>query len=327
MRTEDGAKLIIGRWMRLRFWDRLLIVTDEGHLPEAEALKRQAVKVTRSVSLLIVERTGKHVGRFFDAHPDVFDGYTAVIAAADYSLVTTRAAKRAIGRGAKFLSLPLRTNTGASMLTFDFLQMDVKKSKLMARLLMKYLRFSSGVRVTTELGTELYLKKRGRNPGFFNGVVRNGKGFSSASIEVYVPVEETETEGVMVLDGSLGYIGAATEPTKLRFSRGRLTEIAQTPTGERLSAYMESYRDAAVYTAGELGIGLNSYARCRGDCYIEDESAYGTFHIGLGRNIALGGVHEASGHFDIVAHNPDISADNRMVMQHGKIIVAEPLFY
>ena len=58
---------------------------------------------------------------------------------------------------------------------------------------------------------------------------------------------------------------------------------------------MEEYFDPRIYIAGELGIGLNSCSNCLGNCYIEDESAYGTFHVGLGRNIALGGVQNAKG--------------------------------
>ncbi len=72
---------------------------------------------------------------------------------------------------------------------------------------------------------------------------------------------------------------------------------------------------------------MNSYSKCEGSCYIEDESSCGTFHIGLGRNIALGGVHEASGHFDLVSIEPDIYADNRKIMQQGRIIVQEPQLY
>ena len=34
------------------------------------------------------------------------------------------------------------------------------------------------------------------------------------------------------------------------------------------------------------------------------ESAYGTFHVGLGRNIALGGIQNAKGHFDLVCMEP-----------------------
>mgnify|MGYP006925646950 CR=1 FL=1 len=104
------------------------------------------------------------------------------------------------------------------MLEFDFLMMDTKKSRLMAKVIMKYLRHSSGLHVTTQAGTDLYMGKRGRNPGFFNGVIKDGKGYSSASIEVYVPIEETKTEGIMMLDGSLGYIGRAEEVTRIEFS-------------------------------------------------------------------------------------------------------------
>lgn len=327
IRLEDGARIIVNRWMKLRPWDRLMIVAGEKHMEEARALERQARKRTASVTLFLVERQGQHVGVFFDEHPDIFAPYNAVIAATDYSLVTTRAAKEVIRRKAKFLSLPLSTNNGESMLTFDFLQMDVKKSKLMARVIMKYLREASRIRITTRLGTELTLMKRGRLPGFFNGVVTDGGGFSSASIEVYIPVEEDGTDGVMVLDGSLGYIGESKEPTKVYFQGGRIVGVEDTPTGKRLSAYLKSYRDPGIYVAGELGIGLNSYAKCLGRCYIEDESAYGTFHIGVGRNLALGGKHTANGHFDLVAHEPDLFADNRKLIEAGKIIVPEPVFY
>ncbi len=104
-------------------------------------------------------------------------------------------------------------------------------------------------------------------------------------------------------------------------------EIEETPTGKRLKEYMEGYHDSGIYVAGELGIGLNSYSQCVGRCYIEDESAYGTFHIGLGRNIALGGTHEANGHFDLVAREPNLFADNRQLIQQGRIIIPEPVFF
>ena len=96
---------------------------------------------------------------------------------------------------------------------------------MMAKLFMKYLRSSGKVHVTTPAGTDMMFYKENRNPGFFNGVLRDGKGYSSSSIEVYVPIEETKTEGIMVLDGSLGYIGRADEPTRIIFKGGRIVDI------------------------------------------------------------------------------------------------------
>ncbi|GAA0793785.1 aminopeptidase [Faecalicatena orotica] len=326
-KTERGAMIVVRDWLRLKPWEKLLIVTSENHIAEAEILRKCAHRRSKAVDLMVVEKRGKHVGVFFDSHEDVFDGYQAVLGATDYSLVTTKAAKRAIQRGSKFLSLPLSTNNGKSMLAFQFMMMDTKKSKMMAGIIMKYLNSSSVVHVTTRLGTDLTMYKRNRPAGFFNGVVRDGKGFSSASIEVYVPIEETKTKGILIPDGSLGYIGRVDEPFRIRLEDGYIREIERTAVGRKLKEYMDDFHDPGIYAASELGIGLNSYAKCRGDSYIEDESAYGTFHIGVGRNIALGGVHEANGHFDIVAKRPDIYADNRKIMERGKIIIPEPVFF
>lgn len=324
---ERGAEIVVREWVRVKPWDRLLIVTDRKHMEEAQVLRRRAQGRTRSASILMVENKGRYAGEFFDANEDIFAPYTAVIAATEYSLVTTKAAKKAIEKRKKFLSLPLSTNDGRSLLEYEFLTMDTKKSRLMAQVIMKYLKHSTRIRITTKAGTDLSIGKKGRNPGFFNGVLRDGKGYSSASIEVYIPILETETEGIMLLDGSLGYIGRAEEPTRILFRQGRIVEIEDTMTGNRLRKYMESYRDRRIYIAGELGIGLNSCARCQGNCYIEDESAYGTFHIGVGRNIALGGSQNARGHFDLVCHDPDIYTDNRKIMEEGKIILPEPNVY
>lgn len=325
--AERGAAVVIREWLRLKPWERLVIVTSDRHMEEARILRQCALRRAVSSDLMVVEEKGKQSGVFFDIHEKIFDEYKAVVGAMDYSLVTTKAARRAITRGSKFLSLPLSTNDGRSMLSYRFMLMDTKKSKMMAGVIMKYLNSSSVIHVKTKLGTDLRLCKRNRKAGFFNGVVKDGHGFSSASIEVYVPIEETKTEGVLVLDGSLGYIGKVDNPFRICFKNGLACDIEPTDCGKKLRDYMEDFKDPGIYAASEFGIGLNSFAKCRGNCYIEDESSYGTFHIGVGRNLALGGVHEASGHFDLVARRPDIYADNRMIMEQGKIIVPEPQIY
>ena len=322
-----GADIIAVKWLHLRKLEQVLIVTTTTHYDEAMLMKNRFLEISNTVDMMVMEERGKKVGQFFDENYDAFDKYNVIVGAADYSIVTTRAAQRAIDKGSKFLSLPLSTNDGRSMLSYDFLMMDTKKSRLMAGVIKKYLDNSSVVRVTTKLGTDLKFWKRNRTPGFFNGDVNDGKGFSSASLELYIPIEETMTEGLLVLDGSLGYIGKVEKPFNIVIKGGRITEIEDTSDGRRLREYLESFDDPGMYVGGELGIGLNSFSKCCGNCYIEDESSYGTFHIGFGRNIALGGIHEASGHFDLVTFEPDIFADNRMIIQKGKIIVPEPQVY
>ena len=153
---ERGARIIIHEWVKVRAWDKVLIVTSKEYLAEAKAMEKEASGKARSVNTLLVENKGRHVGIFFDDNEAVFDPYTAIIAATEYSLVTTKAAKRAIQRHKKFLSLPLATNDGRSFLEYDFLTMDTKKSRLMAKAFIKYLKYSEKVRVTTPASDNYY---------------------------------------------------------------------------------------------------------------------------------------------------------------------------
>ena len=325
-KLSRGANIVVRNWVRLKPWQSLLIVTSNNYLREAMAIKNCALKRSLRVDMLIVEDVGKNVGIYFDKNEDAFDGYSAIIAATEYSLITTLAAKRVIGQGRKFLSLPLSTSDGVSMLEYDFLTMDTKRSKLMANIIKDYIAEGSTIRVETKAGTNLTMSKKGRRPGFYNGVCKDGKGFSSASIELYVPIVEDSTEGTMIVDCSLGYLGKCKEPVKLVLKNGKITEIEDNPCGQKLKEYIESYEDAGLFMASEFGIGLNTVAKCRGHCYIEDESAYGTFHMGFGRNLALGGQLEANGHYDLVSMAPDVYVDNRQIMSDGVIIIPEPVF-
>ena len=92
-KIERGAMIVIKDWLRLKPWEKLMIVTSENHLEEAKVLRHCAHKRAKSVDLMVVERRGKHVGVFFDRHENVFDGYRAVIGATDYSLVPQRRLK------------------------------------------------------------------------------------------------------------------------------------------------------------------------------------------------------------------------------------------
>ena len=327
MNIQKGAQIIIRDWVRLRGRERLLIVSSRRYQAEAKALKDAAGQISSHVDIMMLDELSMYVGAYFNERENAFDAYDAIIGAAEYSLITTKAVKRAVSRKKRFLSLPLSTNDGKSMLSYDFLQADTVKSRIMAASMLEYYQSASKIDIKTVLGTELHLCIKGRKAGFFNGCCRDGRGLSSASVEVYVPVVEDCTQGTFVLDGSMGYIGIVESPVAIRLCGGKIVGIENNPSGRKLKEYIRCFHDERMLTASEFGIGLNTYAHCRGRCYIEDESAYGTFHVGFGRNIALGGVQDAVGHFDLVAHNADIYVDNQMIMEQGRITILEPHIY
>ena len=320
-KAVQGAEIVVKHWIEAKSCDNILIVTDSTHREEGMLLKKECEKMGCETDIMITEKDGKLVGIYFDSNPYIFAGYDCIIGAADYSLVTTAAAKTAINNGSSFLSLPLHTNDGRSMLEYDFLHCDTAKSRQLANALIKILQNASVIHVTTRRGTDMYFYKKDRHAKFFNGNLKDCSGYSSASVEVYVPIEEKRTHGTLILDGSMGYIGKVTTPLQILFDKGRITQIESTPDGEKLREFIEDYQDEKMYTASEFGIGLNPLSHCDGNCYIEDESALGTFHIGLGRNLALGGLWQANGHFDLTVLNPDIYADGCKIIHNGQIIV------
>ena len=218
---------------------------------------QQAAQAVGSVAdVLMLDDLHEQVGQYFDDREDAFDPYNAVIGAAEYSLITTRAVKRVIARRNRFLSLPLSTSNGQSLLSYDFLNMSLPKSRIMASIIMACYQNARHIHVTTELGTNLDFNIEGRVPGFFNGCCHDGKGLSSASVEVYVAPVESDTNGTLILDGSMGYIGIVDSPVRVELRGGRIVEIEDNASGRRLKQFLARFHDPEnMVVAAEFGIG------------------------------------------------------------------------
>lgn len=318
MDIQQGARIIVQHWLQAKPEDVLHFITDETKLREAQAFSQAAESFGAVPKVSILPSDSIQSGDSIEEMRQIMSYANAIVGATNYSFITTNAVTYALKHGARFLSLPLSTNDGGSLLEQDFLKMDPGKAAALARPMLRGLRRADSIRVTTKLGTDITFSIQGRRPGLFNGVAARPGVCASASFEVYIPPVETETSGRVVLDGSMGYIGLVHEPLELMFEHGRLVKIADTADGRRLREYMESFGDGEMFCAAEFGIGLNQISKCRGASYIEDESAYGTFHIGFGRNLALGGGHDAAGHFDIVVHEPTITAGRDVIMRDGQ---------
>lgn len=317
MRMEQGARIVVERWLKAKPDDVLHFITDETKLREADAFAAAAEACCAVPKITVLPSGSVQSGDSIEEMRRIMSYASAIVGATNYSFITTDAVNYALHHGARFLSLPLSTNDGSSLLENDFLKMDPRRALRLARPMLPFLRCASVLHVTTALGTDLTLSIQGRTPGVFRGVASRPGVCASASFEVFVPPVETETNGVLVLDGSMGYIGLVTKPLALTFRNGYLVDIPDTPDGRRLRQFIEELHDPEMYCVSEFGIGLNQLSRCRGASYIEDESAYGTFHIGFGRNLALGGKHNAAGHFDVVTHRPTITAGRTVIMRDG----------
>ncbi|MBR1710829.1 MAG: peptidase [Clostridia bacterium] len=320
MDIQRGIAIIMNTWLDIRRDELILLVTDETHVRELEAFDRFARSQDAILKSIVLNSADVQNGDCIDAIAPLLDSANVIIGATDYSFITARPVSKAVARGARFLSLPLSCSDGTSLLENEFIGMSPVAARRMAQRLLPPLERCDTIHVTTEAGTDLIFRKRGRQPGCYCGMADHRRAIGSASFEVYVPIEEHETEGRLILDGSLGYLGLVRSPIEIHFSHGTLSAVSHSEDTVRLLEYMEHFNDPTMYQAAEFGIGLNTISRCRGVSYIEDESTFHTFHIGMGRNISLGGIQEAAGHFDIVTHRPTIYAGTIMIMQDGELV-------
>ena len=318
---DRGVSIILHDWLNVHKDELIHFITDETHLRELEAISRWAYGADAVLKTTVLPHQLVQKGDVIESMTDIFSNENVIIGATDYSFITTDAVRKAVKAGARFLSLPLSCSDGSSLIENDFITMDPKVTLKDARKILKVLDNKKTVRVTTKKGTDLTFEIEGRQPGYFNGQARRKGEMASSSFEVYVAPIDDRTRGTLILDASFGYIGLVDNPVKIVFEKGKIVSCeSEGGDAKKLMKYIRSFKDENMLRPGELGIGLNRISKTRGVSYIEDESAYHTFHIGMGRNIGLGGKQKAAGHFDLVTNDPTIEADGTLIMKDGDLV-------
>lgn len=319
---EKGVSIILHDWLDVKNGELIHFITDETHLKETEAISRWAYGADAVLKTTVLPSNMIQNGEVIEKMVDILSNENVIIGATDYSFITTNAVKTAVNNGARFLSIPLSCKDGTSLLENDFIQMNPKEALRNAKKLISYIQNGHTIRVTTDKGTDISFSIENREPGYFCGMAKKPKETASASFEVYIAPNEDTMNGTLILDGSYGYIGKVEDEVTITFKDGTLISATSKKDGaKKLLDYIESFNDKTMYKPGEFGIGLNKLSKIRGVCYIEDESVYGTFHLGMGRNIALGGKQQAAGHFDIVTYKPNIYVDDMLIMKNGEIFI------
>ena len=202
---------------------------------------------------------------------------------------------------------------------------DFGKMKSTAGNIINILNGASRLHITAEKGTDLLLGVEGRI--FIEDIgVKQGEDCNIPCGEVYCAPLETEADGVVVFDASIGDIGVLKHPLKVFVSKGRITkfESEDEELVKRINALQNFDNDAMVI--GELGIGVNPGARITGNM-LEDEKSLGTAHLAFGNNADFtgGGNNHSKIHRDFLFYNPTIEANypdgsSKLLMKKGEFV-------
>ena len=202
---------------------------------------------------------------------------------------------------------------------------DYHKMRSAADSLLKTLQNANKLHITTEEGTNLILGVKDRL--FVGDVgVKQGEMCNLPCGEIYCAPIETEADGVVIFNASVGDLGVLKTPLKVYLENGRITKFESDDKKQekRITELQSVDEDSMVI--GELGIGVNPGAVITGNM-LEDEKALGTAHLAFGNNADFpgGGNNNSKIHRDYLFYRPtiDVVYNNkscRKIMDKGIFI-------
>ena len=308
----EGAKIILFKLGKLTNSETLCIITDSetktiGNIFEKISKENQIKTLHHSINPLKMH--GESLPDFLEKamrNSDLILGLTKL------SMAHSSQRIAAESHGSRYLSLPdysieLLTHP-ALRANYDFL---AKKAEILAK------EFSNGkkIRIQTKEGTHIELdishRKGNFAPGFVNDEIKLG---SPPDIEANIAPVENETNGIIVVDGSISHpsIGKLSSPVSLTIKKGKLESLkGDEKTIQSIEKLFQS-NDINAKILGEYGVGFNDQAKLCGNMLL-DEGCFGTMHFGFGSNIILGGKNVTNFHLDFIIFANELIVDGKFL--------------
>lgn len=313
-RLSDAVNSALTNSLAVKKGEKVLVITDAK---------------TRHIGILFHERA-KELGAesfLIDMIPRSTDGEEppdaiaklmlstdVLICPTSKSLTHTNARRAASKKGARTITLP---NVNEDMLARAG-NADMKRMSLITNKISDILTIGRNVHITTASGTDLRMSIKGRKGIPDTGYVTNpGETCNIPAGEAFLAPVEGKTDGIMVINGSMGNTGIIKKPIKMYISNGYVTKIIGTREARILRKQLAPFGKKGRNIA-ELGIGTNHKAILTGNI-LEDEKILGTVHIALGNNISMGGTCDVGIHLDGILLKPTLTIDDKVILSGGKI--------
>jgi leucyl aminopeptidase (aminopeptidase T) len=321
MRETISAELLsasivaIRDCMAAQAGERILVVTDEPLRPIAHALQRAATELGHEV-LLVEMRPRRSNGEEPPGEiAELMTKMDVVLCPTSKSLTHTDARRAASAAGARIATLPgVTEDIMIRCMNADYARIAERTHVLCGRM-----ASTRVIRVTAPAGTEITLPIEGRRPYASSGLFHEkGASGNLPTGEAFLAPLEGQSNGLVVVDGSMAGLGLLSEPLRIVVRDGYAEEISGGPEAARLVALFEPHgRDAR--TVAEFGIGTNDRARLSG-VILEDEKVMGTIHIAFGDNKSMGGSVRVASHLDGLVTQPSVWFDDQQIMDAGRFV-------
>ena len=311
MALIDGAKTAVNTCMGVKKGEVVLIVTDTEKEEIGRILFKVAQEAKAEALLVTMEPRNRHGEEPPKTIAEMMRFADVIIAPTAYSLTHTQARKRANRAGARIATMP---GVITKMMSSGGMTADFKEVRKGVNKLAKKLDGVKTVNILTKAGTDFQVSVEGRKWFRDTGIChRKGEFMNLPAGEVFIAPKEGTAQGKVVIDGAFWEI--LEEPVTLDVKDG----FAKRITGSKEIAKQVSKQGKEARNIAEVGIGMNPKAKIIGNV-LEDEKVMGTVHVALGDNSTFGGKVKAGIHVDGIIKNPTFIADDKVLMEDGKLL-------
>jgi leucyl aminopeptidase (aminopeptidase T) len=312
----SASTVAIRDCMGARAGERVLVVTDEPLRPIGQALQRAARDLELDVLLVEMLPRRSHGEEPPPEVADLMKRVDIVLCPTSKSLTHTDSRRAASLAGARVATLPGVTEAiMVRCMNANYNEIAARTHRLCERL-----EQTKVVRVQAPGGTDITMPIGGRHAHASSGLFREkGQWGNLPTGEAYLAPLEGQSNGVVVVDGSMAGVGLLSQPIRIAVEHGYATEITGGRDAQRLIDLLEPHgRDAR--TVAEFGVGTNDKAMLTG-IILEDEKVMGTIHIAFGDNKSMGGTVRVASHLDGLVKNPTVCFDDVKVMEDGRLLI------
>ena len=313
-----GAYKLCTECANIQPGENVVISSDFNKLRIAECIAGAALALGAKPTIVMITPTGKHGAQLTKPAEDAVAASDVFFLPATYSQTHTDARVRALKNGARGTTMCEETEdlmcTGAMM--GNYIECD-KRGRALGAVLGK----SKKWRFATKEGTELEGVIEGRPMQYETGLFREPGQFAAwPNSEINVAPIEGTANGKIVVNVRIMNIGVMRdEPTTLIVKDGLIVD-AIGAGGIELMHLLESYGDPTAFNVAEFGLGLNPVSRMYAN-NLEDLGKWGTGHVGIGSNYAIGGTVKAPCHVDVSFSDIQVFADDKLIYEKDKIYV------
>lgn len=311
---ERALDAVVNECLRVRAAESVLVVSNPATLGLGERLRGAAGRAGADALLALMAERATHGTEPPAPVAAAMRAAEVVLCPTVQSLSHTAARREACEAGTRIATLPGVTEEMlARVMSADMAELRRRGAAVAAAL-----DAASSARITCPNGSDLSLSLAGRHGISDDGDLGEPGAFGNLPCgEGFIAPLESEGEGTLVVDGTIGGIGRVGEPVRITVEGGRAV-AASGADGARL---LELLRAPGPEGAGvaELGIGTNERATLTGNL-LEDEKILGSCHVAFGASAGIGGTVQVPIHLDCVVMRPTVELDGEAIVRDGELL-------